>query len=122
MKTVTTTLSVGAQTQREYPVVLLLHTPLYAADLYAFKRGLQENDPAYLMNTPADKMAYYPPDRVRQQTADKTTAEAYDFIAHCPQIRAILAGHLHFDFEGKVTPRLPQIVTGCSTLRTVNII
>ncbi len=111
-----------AEAQKEYPIILFLHTPLYTPALYDLHRELDKDSPVYLMNVPASKRTYYSEDRTRQQAADEITEETYDFIVNCPQIKAILAGHLHFDYEGNVTPTLPQIITGCSTIRTVSVV
>ncbi|MBQ6810470.1 MAG: metallophosphoesterase [Firmicutes bacterium] len=108
------------QTQREYPVILCVHVPLYTKELYDF---MIERDgyPAYLMSVPEALMQNYTADRYEQQKQDAITAEAYDFIVNCPNIKAVLAGHLHKNYEGRIHEGLPQLVTGLSTVREIYI-
>lgn len=104
------------------PIILFMHTPLYAEDLLHFHRDLEKHPVAYQMAVPEEYMKNYPEDRYRQQKADAITQEAYDLIVGCPLVKALITGHLHFDFEGKVHDDLPQIVTGCTTLRELSIV
>ena len=103
------------------PIILFMHTPLYAEDLYQFHKDREKHPIAYQMAVPEEYMKNYPEDRYRQQKADAVTQEAYDLIVGCPLVKALITGHLHFDFEGKVHENLPQIVTGCTTLRELHI-
>lgn len=111
-----------AEVAKGMPVVLLLHTPLYEERLYDFHRDLQGDAPVYEMNVPLEKMAYYSPERFRQQRADEITKRAYDYVTSAPSIKAILCGHVHHDFESAIAGKLPQIVTGCSTIRRIEFI
>lgn len=112
-----------AETEKDYPIILYMHSPLYAEELYNYHRELHPEIPfTYLLNVPENKMDFYPPAIFKEQKADETTEEAYDLIVNCDKIKAVLAGHIHFDYECKVTPDLPQIVTGCSTIRTVTVV
>lgn len=111
-----------AEVAKGMPVVLLMHTPLYEERLYEFHRANQADAPVYEMNVPLKKMAYYSPDRLRQQRADKITKLAYDYITSTSSIKAVLCGHVHHDFESMIAGRLPQVVTGCSTIRRVEFI
>lgn len=108
-----------AEVEKGLPVVLLLHTPLYEKSLYNHHRNKKEHSPVYLMNVPQEKMEYYSPERYKQQRADFVTEKAYDYILSEPAIKAILAGHLHYDFESTINQKLPQFITGCSTIRKI---
>lgn len=108
-----------AEVEKGLPVVLLLHTPLYEQSLYNHHRNKKEHSPVYLMNVPQEKMEYYSTERYKQQKADFVTEKAYDYILSEPAIKAILAGHLHYDFESTINQKLPQFITGCSTIRKV---
>ncbi len=102
------------------PVILLMHTPLYAPDLC--RECLSRADIAYLMAVPEDVLSTYNDHRRRQQTPDQTTLDAYHYILTEKNIRALLAGHLHDDFVSQVTPTLKQYVVGTTSLHhfTVN--
>lgn len=107
------------EVEKGLPIVLLLHTPLYEESLYTQHRNKKEHSPVFLMNVPQEKMEYYSPERYKQQRADSATENAYDYILSEPAIKAILAGHLHYDFESAIDQKLPQFITGCSTIRKI---
>lgn len=106
------------ETEKEYPVILCVHVPLYTRELYDLEVK-QKGDPAYLMSVPEELMQSYTPHRYEQQKQDEITAEAFDFIVNCKNIKGILAGHLHKDFEGMINNDTPQLITGCETVREV---
>jgi hypothetical protein len=45
-----------------------------------------------------------------------------DYIAREPLVKAILAGHLHFDYESMYAEKVPQIVTGIETARVIEFV
>ncbi|MDD5603132.1 MAG: metallophosphoesterase [Eubacteriales bacterium] len=106
-----------AEVSFNMPVILLLHTPLYEPDLY--KKKIANADSAFLVSTPTELMSAYTEYRFKQQLADEMTLEATEYIKNELLIKAIISGHLHFDYEGKVTDRLPQYVTGKNTAREI---
>ena len=101
------------------PSVLMFHTPLYEESLYREAMEVKKNACAYLCAVPEEKMASYSEMRFIQQKADELTKETTDYIRSCPQVKAILAGHLHFDYESLLGGRIPQLVTGLGTLRRI---
>lgn len=108
-----------AEAGKGMPILLFLHNPLYTPELF---RALTKNQPcAFLAGVPDELTANYPPDRREQQHADETTLESMAYIRACPQIKAIFAGHLHFDAETMVTDTLPQYITGMTTARVIRV-
>ena len=104
------------------PIVLCMHTPLYSEDLFAHvTKGKASDTCAYLMCAPDEKTANYVPMRRRQQQPDAITREAYEYILQEPMIKAILAGHLHIDFEHVLAERIPQLMVGTETIRILTI-
>ena len=101
------------------PIVLLMHNPIYEESLY--EHQISKNPCAYLVAVPEEKTACYPADRRTQQLADEITLEAVKYIKEEPMIKAILAGHVHCDFESEVRPGLPQYIVGLSTAREIII-
>ena len=101
------------------PAILLVHAPLYTRDLYDV--SVVEDGSAYLMAVPESLMKKYPPKRYEQQKADEITYAAYDYIARAQNVKGILCGHLHIDFETKVAGRIPQYVVGLDSMRVVTI-
>lgn len=106
------------EVQKGMPIVLMMHTPLYTETLYE-KRLSEVPGPAYLMSVPVGKMAHYNAHRFEQQLADEVTRAAYDYIVSQPLIRAVLTGHLHNDADDVLPNGVPQLVTGCETLRHI---
>lgn len=102
------------------PVILCCHIPLYVKELYD---AVVEDDsePAHVMAVPEELMKNYSQHRYEQQLADKITNEAYDFIVNSTAIKAVLAGHLHKDYETVINNSIPQIITGVSSLREIYI-
>lgn len=105
------------ETEKGLPTVLFMHTPLYERKLYDVM--MERAECAYLCGVPEELMKFYSENRYRQQLADDITLETIDFIKNCQNVKAIFAGHNHFDYEGYVTETLPQFITGIGTIREV---
>lgn len=101
------------------PIILFLHNPLHEPELY--KLSMTKGSCAYLTSTPEELMKGYDEYRYRQQKADEITLEVTRFIESCPLVKAIFAGHLHYDYEGIVDGHLPQYVTGIGTGRIIEV-
>lgn len=96
-----------------------MHNPIYEPEL--FRTARPKGDSAYLTSTPDELMSDYSEYRFKQQKADDITLETTEFIKSCPLIKAVFAGHLHYDYEGKLTESIPQYVTGIGTMRLIDI-
>ena len=107
------------QVKRGLPIVLMFHTPLYERGFYDCSMARTPSC-AYLVGVPDELRACYPNAQVREyQGADAVTLEIMDYIAKEPLIKAILTGHMHFDYESVFADRIPQLCTDCRTLRIV---
>ncbi len=102
------------------PMILLMHTPLYEHTLY--EKMMSHSPCAYLTGVPTELMKSYPPDRYEQQLADETTLKVMEYINDQPLIKALITGHLHFNYEGVFADRIPQIVTSCTDARLIEIV
>lgn len=100
------------EVSKGYPIILMMHNPIHTDELYDVMMNERKQPCAYLTGTPEEMMRCYPEGRYRQQLADEPTLRFIDYIAHEPAIRAILAGHLHFNWEGKLPWGIMQYVTG----------
>ena len=107
------------EVKKQLPVVLLLHTPLFEKKLYDF--SMTRTPCAYLAGVPDELMKCYPADRYEQQKADSTTLDLIDYIAGEEMIKAVIAGHMHFTYDGLFADRIPQIITGCTDIRITEI-
>lgn len=104
------------------PTILLMHNPIHTDDLYRFVRKELGHPCGYLVGTPEEMMKDYAPDRYEQQKADAVTLEMIDLIKTDPQIKGVLAGHIHHSHYSELRPALPQIVAGAGYLNQAALI
>lgn len=98
--------------EKGLPIVLMMHTPIYTPELRDYVLDELKQPCAYLVGAPENVAASYPPDRRVQQSTDAPTRAFIDYVQSQPLIRAVLAGHLHYDFETRLPGGARQIVTG----------
>ena len=101
----------------DMPVILALHVPLYAPDIFKFQmEKLNYPHPAWLMGVPEEIMRenHYEEAWIEAQKANEATEEFYDMIVSSPQIKAIVTGHDHAHFVSQVTPTLKQYMVDCT--------
>lgn len=113
-----------AEAAKGYPIVLCMHTPIYTP-AFAEDRMTAEKDCTYLMAPPEELLARYSPSRREQQKPDAATLEAVKYILHEPMIKAVFAGHMHYDFEEPLANGVMQYTTDGSyrgTVREVTLI
>ena len=111
--------SLKKEAEEGLPIILFLHNPLHEPELY--RLAMTKGSCAYLTSTPEELIKDYDEYRYRQQKADEITLETTRFIESCPLIKAIFAGHLHYDYDGIVDGHLPQYVTGIGTARIIEV-
>ena len=95
----------------DMPVILALHVPLYAPDIFKFQiEKLDYPHPAWLMGVPEQIMREYNYEEqwIEEQKANAATSEFYDIIVNSSQIKAIVTGHDHAHFVSQITPTLKQ--------------
>jgi 3',5'-cyclic AMP phosphodiesterase CpdA len=107
------------EAKKNLPMILLMHNPIHEMTLYHWVRA--ESPCAYLVGVPEELMQDYPADRFEQQRADAITLETVEYIKTEPLIKAVIAGHLHRNYRGYLTPTLPQIATSCTDFRILEI-
>ena len=94
------------------PVVLAFHDPLFEESLYREHRRRVPNECTYLVGCDEEHLLPYSEFRAVQQRPDEPTLRMIDYIKSEPLIKVILTGHLHFNFESRLTDSLVQFVTG----------
>lgn len=117
------------EVQKGLPIVLLLHNPLYEESFYEDlmyhreKIGLPPaKDPCLaLTGVPEERMQHYDAYRFQQQRPDKTTLETIAYIKAEPLFKAVLAGHVHFNYEGKLKEGVPQLITSLTDMRVITV-
>ena len=111
--------------EKGLPIVLMMHNPLHTQQLYDEMMTNRKQPCAYLPGTPDALMTGYDEYRLRQQQADADTMAFIDYIYAQPLIRAVLAGHLHFNYETRLPSGIMQYVTGggyCGDTREVEFV
>ena len=94
------------------PVILTMHAPIFEQSLFDYHiQRSGAGSSSYLVGCDEDHL---PDDEWRaiEIRPRGATLEMVDFIKSQPQIKAILAGHIHFSFVSNLTPTIKQIVTG----------
>ncbi len=113
--------SLKKEVEKGYPIILYMHVPIFNRELYDFTLPIFSNTAAYLVGTPDELISLYEPSRAEQQKPDKATMEFIKYVKEQPLIKCILTGHIHSDFEDRLTETLPQFLTGKSTVRKINV-
>ena len=100
------------EAEKGLPIILAFHDPLFEQSLYDDHMKRMPHEPTYLVGCDEEHLLPYNEFRAVQQRPDAPTLRMIDYIKSEPLIKAILTGHLHFNFESNITPSLPQFVTG----------
>jgi len=94
-----------------FPIIVCLHVPLFEQSLYDYFISITSpGDCTYLAGCDEDHLPY-DEWRAIEIRPRGVTCEMVDFIKSQPQIKAVLAGHLHFSFVSDIAPGKPQFVT-----------
>lgn len=113
------------EVKKGLPIIMVCHNPLYTPDLcnYALKRWKGKS--AYLVGVPEEITSKFPPkttkpgeewrNRSVQQHADKTTLKFCKWLKKQEELKAILCGHLHFNFKTQFSPTATQYVVDKGT-------
>ncbi len=100
------------EVEKGYPVILAFHDPLYEESLFKYHREHLPDEPTYLVGCGEEQLLEYSEFRAVQQRPDAPTLKMIGYIKSEPAIKAILTGHLHFNYVSEIRPGLPQFVTG----------
>jgi len=102
------------------PIVLFVHNPLFEPKLFEEDLAKTKGFCANVVGTPEEYLKLNNEARQIVLRPDEATLETYGYIKSQPLIKAVLAGHLHYDFESMLTDKLPQYVTGITTMRCID--
>ena len=95
------------------PALLAVHTPLYSDDMYTqVMKGKKADAPPYLFACPEERLRGLEIGRARQQIPNEISKEFLRFCETCPNLKAVLTGHLHKFFASKLDSGIPQYVAG----------
>lgn len=105
--------------EKGYPVLLLLHNPLHTVPLYREMMVKRRNRCAYLVGTPEKLLEPYPEERRRQQRANGPTQAFINYLKRQTLVKAVLTGHLHFNFDSVLYGNVVQYTVGWNFRRDV---
>lgn len=108
------------EVEKGLPIILVVHDPFYEKNLY--ESQMKNGNSAYLVAVPEELMKDYPAHRKEQQKADEATLEAVEYITNEPSIKAVIAGHIHDNYDGCMEGGKRQIATSCTDIRIIEII
>lgn len=95
------------EVKKGYPIILFVHAPLYEKELYKESYKFWNGEICLLGS---DTVAH--PEVVGDiGEPSESTKAFYDYVVSEPQIKAVLAGHLHFSFESRLSGGTLQYVT-----------
>ena len=100
------------EVKKGLPIILAFHDPLFEESLFQYHLVRVPNDCTYLVGCDEEHLLYYNEFRAVQQRPTEATLRFIDYVKHEPLIKAILTGHLHFNYTSMITDTLPQFVTG----------
>lgn len=103
------------------PIILFMHNPLFEKNLFEQEIANTNGFCANIVGTPDDYFSRNNEKRQYILKPDEVTLETYKYIMSQSLIKAVITGHLHYDFKSMLTDILPQYVTGIDTVRYINI-
>ena len=103
-----------AEAEKGLPVVLFLHAPLFEQQLYDRSVAYWHDGTAYLLGCDDAHTAQYSDYGIRTQKPTEATKAFADYVNGEPGIKAVIAGHVHFNFESRLPGGTMQYVTACS--------
>jgi len=99
-----------AEVMKGFPIILCMHVPLF--NLERAEDMLLRGRPAGYMIAPVDECRIkYNESHAIAQKPTKETLDAVEYISNEPLIKAIVAGHIHEDFDGFADCGKRQITT-----------
>ena len=100
------------EVKKGLPIILAFHDPLFEQSLYDYHcEYIPHETCTYLTGLDEEHLERYSEFRAYQQRPDEVTLRMIEYIKSEPLIKAILTGHVHFNFESNITDSLPQFVT-----------
>ena len=98
------------EAEKGFPIVLLLHVPLFEEALYQYCMECFK-DSAYILGCDDEHMKTYPERRIREQKPTEASKRFLEYVNQEPLIKAAVTGHLHFNFESTLPGGAVQYVT-----------
>ena len=104
--------ALDAELRTVMPTVICVHTPFFDEALFRQRTADTKLSYCALVATPDCYRLHYPEDQIEHQKSDAATWEMFRLIDGSPQIKAILAGHLHDFYRTAMPGGAVQICVG----------
>ena len=99
------------EVKKGLPIVLFMHAPLFEQSLYERSIEFWKDSSAYVVGCDEEHLLTYSESHAAGQRPTEATKRFVDYVNSEKQIKAVLAGHLHFDFESRLPGGTMQYVT-----------
>lgn len=98
------------EVRKGYPIVLCMHIPLFSTEM-ADRLLSTWASCAYMIAPPEEYYSKYGERHMKEQIPSKETLDAIEYIKKEPAIKAVIAGHIHENFDGFADCGKRQICT-----------
>ena len=106
---------VKAEAAKGLPIVLLIHKPIYDANL--FEKMVKIHRDKCIVGVPEEYTKWWSDEERAEVCPDDVTGEAVAYFKSEKMIKAFVCGHLHLNYEGVDEAGRPVILTGTDTVR-----
>ena len=100
------------EVEKGLPVILFMHAPLFEQKLFERSVEYWQDGSAYLMGCDEEHLMTYPEYLAVSQRPNEATEQFVEYVNREKRIKAVLAGHVHFNFESALPGGTMQYVTG----------
>ncbi|MBR4331444.1 MAG: metallophosphoesterase, partial [Clostridia bacterium] len=102
------------EVEKGLPVILFVHAPLFEQKLFERSVEYWKDGSAYLVGCDEEHLMTYPEYLAVTQRPNEATEQFVEYVKREKRIKAVLAGHVHFNFESALPGGTMQYVTGRS--------
>lgn len=100
------------EVEKGLPVILFAHAPLFEQGLFEKSVEYWKDGSAYLVGCDEAHIENYPEYLAVSQRPTEATRRFVDYVNGEKRIKAVLAGHVHFNYESRLPGGVMQYVTG----------
>ncbi len=94
------------------PIVTLCHVPFYTPELYRYVLVDKKERWSYLTGVPDEAIKEYGQEAYPAQRGDAKTVKFIEWLKGQSLVKALLSGHLHFNFDEQFSDTARQYVVG----------
>lgn len=100
------------EVEKGLPVILFMHVPLFEQKLFERSVSFWQDSSAYLMGCDEEHLMTFQEYLAVSQRPNEATEQFVEYVNREKRIKAVLAGHVHFNFESALPGGTMQYVTG----------